>query len=125
VNIDEANARLPLVRAVVKDVMERWKELKTLRARIAKLTREGADEVAIERAGARAEELEAAIRGYSRELEDIGVQLKDHDMGLVDFPAKVGARTVLLCWKAGEDRVEWWHEASTGFAGRKPISELK
>ena len=86
VTLDEANARLPLVRAVVKDAMERWKELKSLRGRISKLEREGADEVAIRRFGAHAEELEEAIRGYSRELEQIGVQFKDPEIGLVDFP---------------------------------------
>jgi hypothetical protein len=56
------------------------------------------------------------------ELEALGVQLKDYDRGLLDFPSMREGRVVLLCWQLGEgDRIEWWHDLETGFGGRQPI----
>jgi hypothetical protein len=56
------------------------------------------------------------------ELEDLGVQLKDFDRGLVDFPSLRDGRVVLLCWQLGEgDELEWWHDMDTGFGGRTPL----
>jgi hypothetical protein len=56
------------------------------------------------------------------ELHELGVELKDHARGLVDFPSKRGDRVVMLCWQLGEgDQIGWWHEADAGFAGRKPL----
>jgi hypothetical protein len=54
-------------------------------------------------------------------LEAAGVQVKDMDEGLVDFPARHGGRDVLLCWKVGEPEVAHWHGLDEGFAGRKPL----
>lgn len=56
------------------------------------------------------------------EIHEAGVQLKDYDRGLIDFPSMRDGRLVLLCWQLGEgDEIEWWHEVDTGFAGRQPI----
>lgn len=57
------------------------------------------------------------------ELEALGVQVKDLDQGLVDFPARHPERDepVLLCWRLGEDDVAYWHGLEEGFAGRKPL----
>ncbi len=59
------------------------------------------------------------------ELAAEGVQLKDVDQALIDFPARHQGRTVLLCWREGEDGIGWFHEVDAGFAGRQPISELE
>ena len=56
------------------------------------------------------------------ELETLGVQLKDYERGLIDFPAMRDGRVVLLCWQLGEgDQIEWWHDLDAGFAGRQPL----
>ena len=56
------------------------------------------------------------------EINDAGVQLKDYDRGLIDFPSMRDDRVVLLCWQLGEgDEIEWWHEVDAGFAGRQPL----
>jgi hypothetical protein len=56
------------------------------------------------------------------ELETLGVQLKDFERGLVDFPSMREGRVVLLCWQLGEgDELEWWHDMDAGFAGRTPL----
>ena len=57
-----------------------------------------------------------------QELESLGVQLKDFERGLVDFPSLREGRVVLLCWQMGEgDELEWWHDVDAGFAGRTPL----
>ncbi len=63
-----------------------------------------------------------SVGKLTTEIIEAGVQLKDHQTGLIDFPSMRDGRVVLLCWKMGEgDRIEWWHDMEAGFAGRQPI----
>jgi hypothetical protein len=55
------------------------------------------------------------------ELHELGVQVKDLDSGLVDFPSRRDGEQVLLCWRLGEDEVAFWHGLEDGFAGRQPL----
>jgi len=57
------------------------------------------------------------------EIDATGVQVKDLDIGLLDFPCMVGDEVILLCWKLGENGITHWHSVEEGFAGRKPIDE--
>jgi hypothetical protein len=57
------------------------------------------------------------------EIDSIGVQVKDIDIGLLDFPCEVEGQIILLCWKMGETSITYWHGTEEGFAGRKPIDE--
>lgn len=57
------------------------------------------------------------------EIDAIGVQIKDLDTGLLDFPCLIDGETVLLCWKMGESRIEFWHTLEGGFAGRQPLDD--
>lgn len=63
------------------------------------------------------------VKDAIAEIDSIGVQVKDLDIGLLDFPCEVEGRTVLLCWKLGEKTITHWHGVSEGYAGRKPIDE--
>ncbi len=63
------------------------------------------------------------VKDSLAEIDATGVQVKDLDMGLLDFPCVVDGRTVLLCWKLGENGITHWHGVEEGFAGRKPIDE--
>jgi hypothetical protein len=63
---------------------------------------------------------DAAIACVQR-LEELGVELKDLDLGLLDFPSEREGEAVLLCWHVGEDSVSFWHGLEDGYAGRKPI----
>lgn len=70
------------------------------------------------------EVLDRAVREIDRLIEGIhreGAQIKDLERGLVDFPAVIHGRTVLLCWELGEAQVEYYHDAASGYAGRRPI----
>ena len=63
------------------------------------------------------------IKDTLSEIDAIGVQVKDLDIGLLDFPCAVGDEIILLCWKYGEEKIEFWHGMEEGFPGRKPIDE--
>ena len=54
-------------------------------------------------------------------IQETGVIVKDLDLGLCDFPFYLDGRIVYLCWKLGEDKIEWWHEITTGFSERQSI----
>ena len=55
------------------------------------------------------------------EIDAIGVQVKDLEEGLLDFPSVIDGKTILLCWKLGEKEIGYWHSTEDGFAGRKPL----
>ena len=56
-------------------------------------------------------------------VHEIGCQVKDLDIGLLDFPTLYRGEEVCLCWKLGERAIEFWHGTTEGFRGRKPIDE--
>lgn len=119
--VESANRSLVLVRRIVAGIVAQYQELAALRARVAsaqraKITSDAADALRRE-----ADMLVAALSRLQEELADVGCELKDFATGLVDFPASHEGRTVYLCWKFGEERVEHWHELDAGFSGRRPI----
>ncbi|HEY8173304.1 MAG TPA: DUF2203 domain-containing protein [Dehalococcoidia bacterium] len=74
--------------------------------------------------GAKRRSAEALVDELNQRLtaiNELGVELKGIDEGLLDFPSEREGRTVYLCWRLGEDRIEWWHETEAGFAGRQPL----
>jgi hypothetical protein len=69
-------------------------------------------------------ELRAEIEARLQEIAALGIQVKDIESGLVDFPSLREGREVYLCWRLGEgERINWWHEVEAGFAGRQPLEE--
>ena len=65
--------------------------------------------------------LSEEIETFVAELGEIGCEMKDLKIGLIDFPSLMDGRRVFLCYELGEDRVEFWHELTEGYAGRKPL----
>jgi hypothetical protein len=61
------------------------------------------------------------INELAERINGMGCELKDMDMGLIDFRAMVNGREAYLCWKLGEEHVTYWHELDTGFASRRPL----
>ena len=120
--IEEANALLPSVREILQKIQRSRRHLATFR-RAAKLAAEGAEQGG---GGMEGGALYAVVLTQftteMSELEALGVQLKDFDRGLVDFPSLRDGRVVLLCWQLGEgDELEWWHDMEAGFGGRTPL----
>jgi len=120
--IEEANALLPTVRSVLLKIQKAHKRV-SLYSEKAKEASEGAEHGGgglIE--GPLYAQLLLKLTELMNGLESLGVQLKDLDRGLVDFPYLREGRVVLLCWQIGEgDELEWWHDVDAGFAGRTPL----
>lgn len=120
--VEEANALLPSVREFLRKIRGSRRRLAVFGDE-AKLAAEGAEQGG----GGMTRGVHYAViltrfTEEMSELEDLGVQLKDFDRGLVDFPSLREGRVVLLCWQLGEgDELEWWHDMDSGFSGRTPL----
>jgi hypothetical protein len=118
----QANAALPLVRQIVMDIVVNQTRLADLAAEYQKKKRvPDASQVALNDAMREMVVVTAQRDACVAELVDLGVEMKDATTGLVDFPADLDGERVLLCWRLGEERVEFFHTETEGFAGRKPI----
>jgi len=63
------------------------------------------------------------ISAHLRAIHELGVVVKDVDLGLCDFPHMRDGRIVYLCWKLGEREIRWWHELTTGYKDRCPLED--
>jgi hypothetical protein len=125
--VEEANATLPLVRAITRDLVELSQEVAERELRLAELVggrklRAGdpyADELLESTKGI--EKDMARLQGFVDELRELGVEPKSALDGLIDFPSRLDGRQVYLCWKLGEPELMYYHERDAGFAGRKPL----
>jgi hypothetical protein len=132
----EANSLVPDLTVVVTRLRDRRAEI--VEARDAFRRREGdlvdlliADATDLEGDDPELRRLRLRIRGIVDQmqadvawLDERGIVLRDIPTGLLDFPALAGGREVWLCWRLGEDRVEFWHGTDEGFGGRKPLEAL-
>ena len=128
--IEEANNALPLVRAIVTDIVNKYAEVSERKARLDQIrqsrqsTGRGPHDLYLEELAQVEEELDREItrlQEFIEELEDLGVELKDISRGLIDFRSMMEGREVYLCWLLGEDEVGHWHELDAGFAGRQSL----
>ncbi len=126
--IEEANASLPLVRAITEDLQRLSLDVCERRERLSHLQSgresESQDPYSEELAEIKAELEQDTIRleEYVDELLQLGVEPKNGSLGLIDFPAEIDGRQIYLCWKLGESEVLCWHELDAGFAGRQPLT---
>jgi hypothetical protein len=120
--IQEANAMLPNVRIILANIQQAHRKLSRYRDE-AKKASEGAEQGGGGITdGVAYAALLTELTVQLAELDSLGVQLKDFERGLIDFPSLRDGRVVLLCWQLGEgDELEWWHDVDAGFAGRTPL----
>lgn len=122
--VDEANRTLPLVRRIVEDVVRQhrlWREKILELDLVSSSARAEEPRLRAEHLEKEAQELAREIDGYQKELEELGIQLKDRRLGLIDFPSELGGKRVLLCWRLGETEVQFWHDEDAGYSGRQPL----
>lgn len=128
--VASANRTLPLVRMIVSDIVELYRDVRERRDRLEALShgrrhlpsRQGDPyREEVEEAERLLEQDEQRIQSYVHELQDLGVELKDPVLGLVDFPTQMNGEAAYLCWKLGEPEVAFWHSLDGGFAGRQPL----
>lgn len=123
----EANACLPLVRAIVADLVRLSREVMERRQRLAVLNADRPKQrrdLYQEEVAQIEEELTKdaqQLQEYVQELEQLGVEPKSATEGLVDFPTVINGRPAYLCWKYDEAEVLFWHELDAGFQGRQPL----
>lgn len=122
--VEQANRMLPLVRRIVRDIVDAhraWARAMQAYENAATWTRADAPSAHVTALENDVRRLAAEIEGYLRELRELGVDFKGFEQGLVDFPGEREGRVVSLCWKLDEDEVSFWHEVADGYAGRQPI----
>ena len=128
--LDEAQDLLPVLESLLRTSIEGKKLMEAVDAEFQaiahKVFMNGGMSLNVAHFARRKAEREKAIQRVKdamAEIDAIGVQVKDLDIGLLDFPCEVNGQIVLLCWKLGEKAITHWHSVSEGFAGRKPVDE--
>ncbi len=121
-SLEQANRTLPLVGRIVSDIVQVHKNATAQQAQMEKSQGTSKARQEAEKA---LEALRERLIGLAEELTGIGCDLKDAEIGLVDFLGRHQGRDVNLCWKLGESKISYWHELDTGFSGRQPISTLQ
>lgn len=125
--LDEAEAMIPQVRDEIVAMQACKREVDELRVSLEGAAKASSgnghvrDEDDLAEKRRRAEALVAQINERLGRINGWGVELKGLGEGLVDFPSERDGRVVYLCWRVGEERIAWWHEIDSGFAGRQPL----
>ena len=127
---DEAQSLLPVLEALLKRAREGKLAAEELESDLAELGRRiflsGGMKVDITRVAQQRAALEGHLQRVQEslaEIDTIGVQVKDLEAGLLDFPFRLDDQVVLLCWRLGEPAIEHWHTMESGFGGRQPLDE--
>ena len=128
--LDEAQTLLPILESLLKQAINGKKLIEEVDAELQETAHRvflnGGTLVNVVHLARRKAEREKAIQRIKdaiAEIDATGVQVKDLDIGLLDFPCQVEGEIILLCWKLGEEKITHWHSTSEGFAGRKPIDD--
>ncbi|MGA2049352.1 MAG: DUF2203 domain-containing protein [Terracidiphilus sp.] len=128
--LDEAQSLLPVLESLLKRAVEGKQAAEEVEAGLSELARRiylsGGMTVDVAGVTKQRAEMDAhlqRVRESIAEIDSIGVQVKDIEAGLLDFPCRVDDQVVLLCWRIGETSIEHWHTMESGFQGRQPLDE--
>jgi hypothetical protein len=128
--LEEAQSLLPVVEALLKRAQESKQAAEAVEAQLSDLAQRIyvaggmlVDVGAVVKMRAEVETHMQRLRETINEIDEIGVQVKDLDSGLLDFPCRLDDEIVLLCWRMGETTIDHWHTVEAGFQGRQPVDE--
>jgi hypothetical protein len=128
--LDEAQSLLPVLESLLKRAIDGKHAAEEVETQLSDLSRRiylsGGLRVNLPEVARQRAEIESQmqrVRDSISEIDSIGVQVKDLDSGLLDFPFRLDEDIVLLCWRMGESAIEHWHTVDSGFNGRKPVDE--
>ena len=109
--------RMVEVRARSRDLESRWRRL------VIAIGSNGGnfEKPEVRRLRAELKATHEELAEIVKRFDDHGVQVKDLDSGLIDFPTVIDGEPALLCWRVGEQRIDFWHTLEGGFAGRQPL----
>jgi len=125
--LDEATALLPTIRPILEEIINLRARLERTEHDLVSLHWKARSNGHANQQGSFGEgqstrtALMAEINAQLLKLHELGVELKDPAVGLIDFPSLRDGRVVYLCWRLGEPEIAYWHETTTGFAGRQPL----
>ena len=128
-----ANRMLPLVRAIVQDIVDlnrdlqdRHQRLDDLRTAVAGTGRRRDDDLYSEEVDQMQHDIEQdaeRLQDFIRELQKLGLEFKDPGKGLVDFPTVIDGKNAFLCWRLGEPEVGYWHPLDGGYLSRRSLTD--
>ncbi|HTA79094.1 MAG TPA: DUF2203 domain-containing protein [Terracidiphilus sp.] len=128
--LEEAQSLLPVLESLLKRALESKQAAEKVEADLSALSQRiyvsGGMYVnvgAVAKQRAEVEDHTQRMRESIAEIDAIGVQVKDLDSGLLDFPCRMDDEIVLLCWRMGETAIDHWHTMDSGFQGRQPVDE--
>ncbi|MFZ0304783.1 MAG: DUF2203 domain-containing protein [Terracidiphilus sp.] len=128
--LDEAQSLLPVLESLLKRALDGKRSAEEAESHLSGLAQRiylsGGMRVNPATVAQQRAEFEAHLNKVKEsiaEIDAIGVQVKDLDSGLLDFPFKLEDEVVLLCWRMGEQSIEHWHTIEAGFNGRQPVDE--
>jgi hypothetical protein len=128
--LDEAQSLLPVLESLLKRAMEDRQSAEEIESDLAGLAQRiylsggmKVDTTAVAKQRAEMEACLKRVRETIAEIDAIGVQVKDIEGGLLDFPCRLDDDVVLLCWRVGESSIDHWHTMEAGFRGRQPVDE--
>ncbi|MGA8042270.1 MAG: DUF2203 domain-containing protein [Terracidiphilus sp.] len=128
--LDEAQSLLPVLESLLKRALEGKQAAEMAESGLSDLAQRiylaGGMQINVSEVSRQRTELEThlqRVRETVAEIDTIGVQVKDLDSGLLDFPCRIEDEIVLLCWRLGEPAIEHWHTVEAGFKGRQPVDE--
>jgi hypothetical protein len=128
--LDEAQSLLPVLESLLKRAIEGKQAAQKIESALSELARRiyisggmKVDTAEVVRQRAEMEGHIQRVRESVAEIDSIGVQVKDIEAGLLDFPCRIEDEIVLLCWRMGEPAIEHWHPADSGFKDRQPVDE--
>jgi len=128
--LEEAQSLLPVMESLLKRAIEGKQSAVEAESSLSELARRiylsGGMRVDTDKVVKQRAEMEGhvqRVRESIAEIDSIGVQVKDLDAGLLDFPCRLDDQVVLLCWRMGEPAIEHWHPVDSGFKDRQPVDE--
>jgi hypothetical protein len=121
-SLAEAEALLPTLRTLLGEIGAAWDHVRELNPEVQK-ARDASAFDGFSKAGVEYVESVSHLMLLIHQIKELGVLLKDAEKGLCDFPYIRQGKVVYLCWQLGEDRIEYWHDIESGFAGREPLDE--
>ena len=128
--LEEAQSLLPVLESLLKRAMDGKRSAQTAESDLAQLAQRiylaggmRVDSAAVTRMREEIDSNLKCVKESLAEIDSIGVQVKDLEAGLLDFPFRLEDEIVLLCWRIGEPAIEHWHSMDSGFRGRQPVDE--
>lgn len=128
--LDEAQSLLPVLESLLQRAMDGKQAAEEAQERLQELSRRiylsggmKVDVASVARDRSALDDHVKQVKETLAEIDAIGVQVKDLDTGLLDFPFRLDNEVVLLCWRMGESSIEHWHTVESGFQGRQPVDE--